>query len=197
MLFRSLSDWLRDLQAEQARQEEHGHLSLSEIQRCAGGASLFETLFVYENYPVDAQSGRIASDIEITDIKGHDATHYALTLAVMPGASTRLRFTFDRSRLDQETVGDLSDRYARLVEELAQAAPEARVGEIRDLSPQEREEVLYAFNATQQAIPVTTLADLFAAQVERSPEAVAVIFGDAEVSYRDLDERAKIGRAHV
>jgi len=58
-----LSEWLRDLQEEQARQEEHSHLSLSEIQRCTGtmsAESFFEALFVYENYPVAAEATQIA-----------------------------------------------------------------------------------------------------------------------------------------
>ncbi|MFM8646438.1 MAG: non-ribosomal peptide synthetase, partial [Methylocystis sp.] len=46
------------------------------------------------------------------------------------------------------------------------------------------------FNDTQKEIPNTTLPELFAAQVEKSPDAIALIFGDEEVCYRDLDNRA-------
>ncbi|NBT22859.1 MAG: hypothetical protein EBT10_06000, partial [Methylocystaceae bacterium] len=140
-----LSEWLRDLQQEQARQEEYGHLSLSDIQRCAGsvgGESLFETLFVYENYPVATEAGQIASDIEIVDFKGRDATHYALTLAVLPGSSTRLRFTYDGLKLDRETVETVGRRLAYVIEALSQSQAGAYIGAIPLISAQERELVV-------------------------------------------------------
>ncbi|MFM8647899.1 MAG: AMP-binding protein, partial [Methylocystis sp.] len=51
-------------------------------------------------------------------------------------------------------------------------------------------QVVSTFNDTQREIPNTTLPELFAAQVERTPDAIALIFGDEEVSYRELDARA-------
>ena len=54
----------------------------------------------------------------------------------------------------------------------------------------ERKLVISSFNDTQQEIPSTTLPELFALQVEKSPDATALIFGDEEVSYRELDNRA-------
>ncbi|MFM8859685.1 MAG: AMP-binding protein, partial [Methylocystis sp.] len=188
-----LSEWLRDLQQEQARQEEYGHLSLSEIQRCAGsmgGASLFETLFVYENYPVETTAGNIAPAIEIADIKINDGTYNTISLMVLPGVSVKLRFIYNRMKLDFKTVADLSDRLVWILEAIALSVAVTRVGEIVKLSPQEREQLLVAFNDTQKDIPHTTLPDLFAAQVERTPEAIALIFGDEEVSYQELDRRA-------
>ncbi|MFM8646895.1 MAG: condensation domain-containing protein, partial [Methylocystis sp.] len=188
-----LSEWLRDLQEEQARQEEYGHLSLTEIQRCAGmmgSESLFEALFVYENYPVATEAGRIASDIEITDFKARDATHYALSLMVIPGSSTKLRFTYDGLKLDRETVEAIGARLTRVLSEISQSRADTRIGEITLVDHEERTQVVSTFNDTQREIPTTTLPELFSAQVAKTPDAIALIFGDEEVSYRELDARA-------
>ncbi|NBT97456.1 MAG: amino acid adenylation domain-containing protein, partial [Methylocystaceae bacterium] len=64
------------------------------------------------------------------------------------------------------------------------------IGEIALLEQEERAQVVSTFNDTQKDIPTTTLPELFAAQVEKSPDAIALLFGDAEVSYRELDARA-------
>ncbi|NDB68868.1 MAG: hypothetical protein EB015_12845, partial [Methylocystaceae bacterium] len=58
------------------------------------------------------------------------------------------------------------------------------------ISVQDRTQVVSTFNDTQKDIPTTTLPELFAAQVEKTPDAVAVIFGEEEVRYRELDARA-------
>ena len=59
------------------------------------------------------------------------------------------------------------------------------------LSEQEREQVLVEWNETAAAYPhEQTLPQLFAAQVERSPEAIALVCNDEEMSYRELNARA-------
>ena len=70
------------------------------------------------------------------------------------------------------------------------ADPGVRVSRVEVLGPGERARVLTGWNDTAVVVPRVTLPELFAAQVGRSPGAVAVAFGDVELSYRELDERA-------
>ncbi|MFM9161466.1 MAG: AMP-binding protein, partial [Methylocystis sp.] len=152
--------------------------------------SLFEALFVYENYPVATEAGQIASDIEIVNFKGRDATHYALSLMILPGSATRLRFNYDRLKLDREAIAAVGRRLTHVLEAISQSSAGTYIGEIALVEENERTKVVSTFNDTQKDIPTTTLPELFAAQVEKSPDAIAVIFGDEEVSYRELDARA-------
>src|SRR5207248_1626060 len=53
----SLSEWLHQLQAEQVEARQYEYMSLVQIQSCSEvprGQSLFESLMVFQNYPVDA-----------------------------------------------------------------------------------------------------------------------------------------------
>src|SRR5262249_451844 len=54
----------------------------------------------------------------------------------------------------------------------------------------ERRTLLESFNATSRAVPDATLPELFEAQVERTPDAVAVVFGEATLTYAELNARA-------
>ena len=64
------------------------------------GGALFETLFVYENYPVDERLREESNrDFVIRNVRGSEAPHYPLSLAVLPGDQYTLQLTFDRSRL--------------------------------------------------------------------------------------------------
>ena len=70
------------------------------------------------------------------------------------------------------------------------ADPEVFVGDIDLLAPEEHAQVLVDWNDTAHAVPQGTLVSLFDAQVERTPDAVALVFEQEELSYRELQERA-------
>ncbi|MCG0283775.1 AMP-binding protein [Streptomyces sp. PSAA01] len=73
---------------------------------------------------------------------------------------------------------------------LVAAGPRLPVGALDVLSGAERERVLKAPNDTGVPQSDSTLAELFAQQVEQAPDAVAVVSGDSTVSYGTLDERS-------
>ncbi|MBM3575898.1 MAG: AMP-binding protein, partial [Alphaproteobacteria bacterium] len=73
---------------------------------------------------------------------------------------------------------------------VASSKKEQIVATIPLIIENERTQVVSTFNDTQREIPTTTLPELFSAQVAKTPDAIALIFGDEEVSYRELDARA-------
>ncbi|MFM8607464.1 MAG: condensation domain-containing protein, partial [Hyphomicrobiales bacterium] len=98
-------------------------------------------------------------------------------------------FEYDASLFSEETVQSWGEQFSRLLAGCVENE-ERLIGSIPLISAQERRQVVSTFNATRKEIPSTTLPELFAVQVEKTPDAIAVIFGDEEVSYRDLDARA-------
>ena len=72
----------------------------------------------------------------------------------------------------------------------AAAPPERTIGSLDTLAPAERHTILREWNDTARAIPATTLPELFAAQVAKTPDAIAALFEDESVSYRELDARS-------
>ena len=83
----------------------------------------------------------------------------------------------------------LGERLIRLLE-AATAAPERAIGSLDILSADERRTILRDWNDTAHPVAPATVAELFAAQAARTPAAVAVVFGDSELSYGELDARA-------
>ena len=183
---------LTRLQEQQAMLMAHQYLGLTEIQRLAGLGELFDTSVVFENYPVDEKVGAASGGelrVGFAGNHGGDTTHYPLSLAAMPGRGLRLCLGYRPDVFDQATVERLAGRLVRVFEAMA-GDPGQRVGQIDLLDPAERRQIVVDWNATAQPIPEATLPELFEAQVKRSPEAVAVIFEETQLTYAELNTRA-------
>ncbi|MFI0855863.1 amino acid adenylation domain-containing protein, partial [Streptomyces sp. NPDC021098] len=79
--------------------------------------------------------------------------------------------------------------WVRLLEQVT-TDPEAPVSRADILTPDERHQLLRAWNDTDRDVPTPTVAELFAAQAARTPEATALIAGDTQLSYAQLNARA-------
>ncbi|MGH3754912.1 MAG: amino acid adenylation domain-containing protein, partial [Pseudonocardiaceae bacterium] len=183
---------LTRLQDEQSRLIAHQHLGLTDIQHLAGLGELFDTLTVFENYPLDSDIlNTPGTGMRITGITGHDATHYPLSLIAVPGPGPRLRLRIDYRTdvFDRASVESMLARLVRLWEAVV-TDPDRPIGRIEILSPGERQQLLVGFNQTTREVPATTLPVLFETQVQRTPDNTAVVFEDTAVSYAQLNARA-------
>ncbi|MFD4206030.1 amino acid adenylation domain-containing protein [Micromonospora tulbaghiae] len=178
---------LRRVQERQSSLQPHQHLGLADIQRLTGHGELFDTLVVFENYPVDPGVLDLAgTGLSVRGVHGLDATHYPLSLVLVPGDRLGLRLEFRPDVVDQDGAGALLDRACRLLRDIA-ADPAAPVGRLEPITPAERRRMLVEWNATTHPVPEATLPDLLAWQVAATPDAVAVVFEGSELTFAELD----------
>ncbi|MBF6170403.1 non-ribosomal peptide synthase/polyketide synthase [Nocardia blacklockiae] len=195
----TLADVLTDLQSRQVALLDHHHVGLSEIHRAVGLNALFDTLIGFESYPVDRSgigAAVAASGLELTELRPTAPTHYPLTVVAGAAPDLTLRLEFRTDMFGRSEIEAVARRLVRIFEQVASDVT-VPVGAI-DLLGDEREVVLRRWNETAAELPDTTLAGLFDARVARTPDAVAVVCGDTELTYRRLDARAaELARALV
>ena len=109
------ADLLSQLQRAHNHTLEHQHLALSEIHRITGHERLFDTLFVYENYPIDTAALFGGRELTVTEFVSHESTHYPLTLAAVPGPEIELRLKFRTDVFDLHTIEALIDRFQQIL----------------------------------------------------------------------------------
>jgi nonribosomal peptide synthetase DhbF len=90
---------------------------------------------------------------------------------------------------ERETVEKLGKRLERVLEGMCEDAGQ-RIGEIEILGEEERREMVKEWNATATEYPKRCVQELFEEQVERSADAVAVVYEDEQLSYGELNRRA-------
>ena len=185
------ADLLDQLHSANNQTLDHQHLALSEIHRVTGHDHLFDTLFVYENYPVDTGALSRTNELAITEFTTSESTHYPLTLQARAGHELGLRVEFDTDLFDPATIERLTERFKRVLVEMT-ADPTRRLSSMDVLDAGEHARLDEFGNRvvlTQPTTPVS-IPVLFAEQVARTPQAVAVTFDGRSMTYRELDEAA-------
>ena len=188
----STADLLGQLQSAHADTLEHQHLALPEIHRVTGHQQLFDTLFVYENYPVDTAALTGAHELAITDVISHESTHYPLTVQALPGHELGLRVEYDTEVFDAAGIETLIERLQRVLAAMT-ADPARRLSSIDLLDETEHaglDEIGNRVALIAPAPPAVSVPELFAAWVLRTPDAVAMTCGQCSWTYRELDEAA-------
>ncbi|WP_164019479.1 non-ribosomal peptide synthase/polyketide synthase, partial [Pyxidicoccus trucidator] len=183
--------WLQSLQAQQLELRQYEHSPLVQVQSFSAlptGTPLFESLLVFENYPLDASLLDSSSSLQVRDIQGFERTNYPLTLSVLPGQALRLRAVYDSPRFESASMQRLLGHWRDALLSLSSAS---RLGDVSLLSDAERHQVLVEWNDTRAPLAVDTcIHHLFEAQVRRTPDAPALGFEDSWLSYRELDARS-------
>ncbi|MDA4108258.1 peptide synthetase, partial [Mycobacterium holsaticum DSM 44478] len=185
-------DLLRDLQSGHNDTLEHQHLALNEIHHISGHDRLFDTLFVFENYPIDTAAPLGADGLQAANFNFRETNHYPLAVQAMPGRELSLRVEYDTEVFDAQSIDALVERFKRVLVAMA-ADPKQRLSAVDLLDEAEyaRLDTWGKRDAlTGPASAVEPVPALFAAQVARTPDAVAVTFDGRSMTYAELDDAA-------
>ncbi|MDJ0506232.1 MAG: amino acid adenylation domain-containing protein, partial [Nostocales cyanobacterium LE14-WE12] len=184
---------LKDLQTQQVESEQFSYSPLVEIQGLSDvprGTSLFDSIVVFENYPVDTQVLEDNSNLIISNFCGVEQTNYPLTVAVIPGEQLLVRMSYDGSRFEQDTINRMLSHFVTLLEGII-ANPSERISQLPLLTKVEEQQLLIDWNNTEVDYPSKQcIHQLFEEQVERTPDAVAVVFEGQQLTYNELNCRA-------
>ncbi len=137
-----LIPWLKQLQAQQAELRQYDYSPLVQVQRWSEvplGTLLFETLLVFENYPVDSSLRRRGKNLDVRNVRFTESQTYPLCLVLWPDPVLDLLMIYDRSRFDAATVTRMLSHFKTLLTNIA-ANPESRLIEIPLLAESGAEE---------------------------------------------------------
>jgi amino acid adenylation domain-containing protein len=158
-------------------------------RRDLGHTPLFQVMFVLQNAPLPP--------LELPGLRlepvdgGSTSAPFDLTLGVVEtktGLATS--WVYARDLFDEPTVRRWAGAFRVLLESIVEN-PGRSMGDLPLLSEPERHGLLVELNATASAFPQdTTLPALFSEQARRRPDAVAIVDGDRQMTYRELDQKS-------
>lgn len=162
-------------------------MSLASLQ--PGGTRLFNSLFVFENYPVEEQSG--SAEISLRVDGSIEKVDYPLGVtAFEQGDRLVVKLQYASEIFDKKMVGQLLDGIELLLEQLVES-PAIRSGELILVTPEDFQKLVYEWNDTFVEYPShKTLHALFEEQAEKTPDKVAVTYDKVNLTYGELNEQA-------
>ena len=188
----SVTDAVSGMQEQLAGLLAHEHAPLALAQQASGVAAptpLFTSILNYRHSPApDPRSAAGLEDIETLYIR--DPSSYPLEVSV-DDTGAGFGFTVKvGAPADPRLVCALLETAAAGLAVALEDAPQAPLRSVPVLGAAERSQVLADWNDTACPVGGETLAELFAVQAERAPDAVAVACGDALETYGELDAAA-------
>ena len=121
---------LHEVQERQSRLMAHQHLGLTDIQEHARIGDMFDTVVVFENYPLDTRRPATAGGVRLSGANGYDAYHYsAADRRPRRAPNCACNWSIAADLFEQSAVEALAERLVRLLE-VAVAEPQRPVGNL-------------------------------------------------------------------
>ncbi|WP_265464235.1 non-ribosomal peptide synthetase, partial [Bacillus velezensis] len=185
----TFADLLKSLQSQAIIANEHDFLPLAEIQNhTLLGRDLIGTLFFFEGY--QGTSINIDGKLNVESEYYREQIGYDLGMTAFKSDRIHFRILFNTKLYNKEQINIIGSHLQRLMEQ-AIAAPQTKLIELGMTSEAEEMKELVQFNATDSDYPRDkTIVQLFEEQVARTPHNTAVVCGNEQLSYAELNARA-------
>ncbi|MGH7798832.1 MAG: amino acid adenylation domain-containing protein [Candidatus Binatia bacterium] len=159
------------------------------LERDLSRSPLVQVIFALQNVPRQVRElpGLTARPVDIAN----ESARFDLTLYTWEESEElRARLQYNTDLFDHDSMSRMLNHFTVLLQGIV-ANPDRRISDLPILIEAERHQLLVDWNDTQRGYPRDKcLHELFEEQVERSPDAVAVVFEDQRLTYRDLNARA-------
>ncbi len=183
--------WLKQFQRSLLALQQHETTPLTQVQSWSAlpaDQPLFESLLVLENYP--RQRHAAGKQLTIRDYFSYERTNYPLTLRLVPDEGLDVFLVFDADRLAEAAVSRLFDHYCNLLAGMV-VDGERPLSQLPLITEAEAQQLIVEWNNWDTHFtPASCIHQEFERQVTQSPNAVAVTFGNDQLTYAELNAKA-------
>ncbi|MEG3972253.1 amino acid adenylation domain-containing protein [Microcoleus sp. T2B6] len=149
----------------------------------------YQVMFVLENFALDTLE---LPGIRLTpELVERGTAQCDLSLSLWQTKTGLLgSWEYNTDLFKADTIARMAGHYQTLLEGIV-ANPKQKILELPLLTPTERQQLLVEWNHSWAEYPQDKcIHQLFEAQVEQSPDAVAVVFEEEQLTYRELNAKA-------
>ncbi|MCK4259967.1 MAG: amino acid adenylation domain-containing protein, partial [Halanaerobiales bacterium] len=160
-----------------------------ELERDLSRNPLFDTMFVFQNIEIAEYT---INDFRFVPYKFESkVAKFDLTLQASDSLNgINFSLGYSTKLFKRETIDRFKRHFINILEEIVEK-PEIKISEIQFIAEEEKQQLLYDFNATEIDYQFKKMVhQMFEEQVEQSPSAVALIFENQQMTYAELNKKS-------
>ncbi|MGI2903868.1 amino acid adenylation domain-containing protein [Tolypothrix sp. VBCCA 56010] len=188
----SVSSWLQELQAQQVNLQQYEYNSIQQIRDWSNiNLPIFSSYVGFEDSHEQALMRSQYGSISVSNIKSWSEKNYAIAITARSDKEKELtlEIIYDRARFESGSIARLLGHLQTLIASMV-TEPEKCLAKLPLLTEQEQQQ-LTKWNNTKTDYPQDKcIHQLIEAQAEQTPEQVAVVFEDKQLTYQELNQRA-------
>lgn len=165
--------------------------SLTAIKKSSSlEGELFDSIVVMENYPLDGVLYDKKNTVRIEGYEANEMSSFDLTLCVLNVDGIVLDFNYNLDLFEESTIKSLSEHFEKILMEIV-ASPHRLISDIEMITESEKMLVSTKFMGKPADYPCDkTLNQIFEEQIAKNRDKLAVIAGEQELTYGELNEKA-------
>jgi amino acid adenylation domain-containing protein len=187
---------LKHVQEKVVACDSYSYYPLAQIQALTKPKqNLFDHIIAFENYPAAEQIDSLMTanrelNFKVSDIMIFEQTTYDFNIQAGLGQQLTINFLYNANNAGNRLIRRVANHLVRLLDQLIDNE-EVIIDQLSFLSETEKNMILYEINDTTAGYPANkTIHDLFAGQVAKTPDNTALILGNEQLSYNQLDKNA-------
>ena len=189
----TLRKWLKELQAGMLEIRQYEYSSLLDIQSWSSvprGSPLFETLLVYENYPIQTVIDDLRTDLQVEDVRSVEQTNFALNLVAGCSDRLMLKLVYDARRYSEGGIQRILEHLRVILSSFA-SSPDQLLSAVPYMPADKEKSLINEW----QALPAECFIDknvihLIEDQTAGHPSSTALDDTNSVWSYGELNKRA-------
>jgi fengycin family lipopeptide synthetase D len=185
-------DLLKTTQRKILNSNKYGFTSLAEIQENSYlKNNLINHISVFQNYPsMQKIINPELFDLNIEKMNMFSHSNYDFAVTFVPGNKFGIMFKYNTAVYREADIKRIGDHLINTIDSIIKN-PSIKVSDIDILSNEEKDLLINGLNNTKADYPKDkTICELFEEQVRLNPDSIAVQFGETELSYKQLNEKA-------
>ena len=189
----TVSEFFEELQIQQLEIRKYENSALKNINswiKQDKNSELFESIFVFESYPIDQALKNSADDLNIESLTTEWKTNYPITLVINPDKLIKIKISYDKQRYSLELINDILENFVNISETLIDNF-ETQIKQINFLNNKQKNQIIGEWNNTNNVYENnSSIAELFENQVRSTPNNIAIRFQKQSFSYEEINNRA-------
>jgi amino acid adenylation domain-containing protein/non-ribosomal peptide synthase protein (TIGR01720 family) len=187
---RIIRKYLKEIKVNFSNISEHYNANLFDLKKytsVTNGTALFNNIFVFEHYP---QKECHIDFFKFNKLHVADSTHYPLAFIVNPEHEISIKLVYDGLLIDHNFVKVMKCHLQTLLLDVIDNSKKL-ISQANIFPVAEYNKILQKYNKTSiRRLGYQDVEKIFEEQVEKTPNNIAIVFGDQHVTYQELNNKS-------